>query len=337
MPGVNLPENFRDAPRRSRRNFRLTSACVTLAALAVLLDGFAPPSLAFATNLRWIDGAAVLCLALGVDWRALLAGDDEGTPIDGLLLGALAIGAVQAWATSGRDGSAEWLAQLAAGSGVYFGLTRAMRRAPAAIEWVWRALAGVAMVLGAHAIWAATGGLGGLTRQELLVDAGWSGRHTLVKGLGFLFIALAGRALESRAAPWWRVATLFAFAGAGLHLATGGIGLGARALARLDDPRCFSTLSVTLLLAVAIAREAWSLGRLRKHEMGRWRALAVATGVVAVGGVLGEASGGEGVRMLVALGALAVMSVRAPEAAVVTAFPAEVEVAEEPEEQARAA
>jgi hypothetical protein len=319
----------------------VTTACVVLAAVAVLLDGFAPLPRAFASNLHWIDFAAIACLGFGVDWKALRIGADEGTPIDGLLLGALAIAAVQAWAGAGRDGSAGWLAQLVAGSGVYFGLTRALRRAPAAIELVWRALAALAVVLGLHAVWAITGGVAGLVRQEDLVDAAWAGRHTLVKVLAFLTLALAGRAFEHRSEPHWRVVMLLGAIGTGLHLAGGGVGLGARALARLDDPVFFSTLSLTLLLAVGIAREAWALGKARPNEAARWRALAVATGVIAVGGALGEASGGEGVRMVVALGAIAVMSMRALPAVLTVPVPvkdeAEAEAEEEQPVQARAA
>jgi hypothetical protein len=138
----------------------------------------------------------------------------------------------------------------------------------------------------------------------------------------------------------WRLAALIAGIGAALHLAAGGAGLGARALARLDDPVFFSTLSLTLLLSVGIAREAWALGRARPNEAGRWRAIAIATGLIALGGALGEASGGEGVRMLVGLGAVAVMTVRALPAAAAAvperaAQPLPVE--EEPPVRARAA
>jgi hypothetical protein len=318
----------------------VTTACVVLAAAAVLLDGIAPLPRTPGASLHWLDLAAVACLAFGVDWRALRTGADDGTPIDGLLLGALAVSAVQAWAGAGRDGSGALLTQLLAGSGVYFGLTRALRRVPSAVETLWHSLAALAVVLGLHAVWAATGGLAGLARQGVSVDQAWAGRHTLAKALAFLSLVLAGRALEHRSAPVWRLAALIAGIGAALHLAAGGAGLGARALARLDDPVFFSTLSLTLLLSVGIAREAWALGRARPNEAGRWRAIAIATGLIALGGALGEASGGEGVRMLVGLGAVAVMTVRALPAAAAAvperaAQPLPVE--EEPPVRARAA
>ncbi len=294
---------------------RVTSACVALAALAVLLDGFAPPPLPFAPGLHWIDLAAVACMACVVDWRALVSGDEHGTPLDGLLLGALAIGSVQAAANGGRDGSGTWLAELVAGSGLYFAFTRGLRRRPEAIEMLWRSLAAVTALLGLHAVWTATGGLGALARAEALADARWQGQHVQVKALVFLTLAVAGRAFEHRSAPAWRLAALLGAIGTVLHLAGGGIGLGSRALGRLDDPIYFSTLTLTLMLLASVVREAWALARARPGESARWRMLAVATGAIAVGGAFGESRGGEGVRMLAGLGAVVVMTVRALPAA----------------------
>ncbi len=296
-------------PVHARHARRMTSACIVAVAASVLLDGFAPPPLR-AWPVHWLDLAALACLAWGIDWRALAAGEDRATPIDGLLLGALAIGAVQAMAAPARDDAAAWLAQALSGSAVYIGLTRALRRSPEAVETVWRALAAVAAVLGAGAVWAATGGLSAVRRVDALVDARWSGEHVLAKLLLFLALALSGRATERDAAPAWRLATLLAVIGATIHAGAGGLGLDPSSLARLDDPWFFSTLSVMLLLIVAVAREAWKLGRVRPLERLRWRALATATGGLAVCGALGEATGGEAVRILAGVAAALVMTVR---------------------------
>jgi hypothetical protein len=332
-------------PASHRNRFRspyLTSACIVAAAAAVLLDGFARvPS----HGVHWIDVAAGACFAFGVDWRALLSGEDEPTPIDGLLLGALAIGTVQAAATAGRDGSAAWLGQLVAGSGMYFGLTRAMRRDPAAVETLWLTLGGLAAVLGIATAWAATGGLSAVARMSDVVDGHWAGRHVVGKVLVFLAFSLAGRATEHGARAPWRIATLLAMGGALLHVAAGGLGLDAAALARLDDPLYFSTLSVTLLLVVTLAREAWTLGRARPLEAPRWRSLAAATAALGLGGALGESSGGEGIRIVVGLAAVAVMTARTQPTAAQAAFPQEPPAsapgapppAEDPEEMERAA
>jgi hypothetical protein len=321
---------FRAEPRLSQRDpashrnrFRsphLTSACIVAAAAALLLDGFARiPS----HGVHWIDAAAGACFAFGVDWRALFSGEDESTPIDGLLLGALAVGTVEAAATGGRDGSAAWLGQLVAGSGMYFGLTRAMRRDARAVETLWLTLGGLAAALGIATAWAATGGLASVARMSDAVDLHWAGRHVIGKVLVFLTLCLVGRATEHGAQAPWRIATVLAAIGALLHVAAGGLGLDPGALAKLDDPLYFSTLSVTLLLVVTLVREAWTLGRVRPLEASRWRALAVATAALGLGGALGESSGGEGIRIAVGLAAVAVMTARTQPATALVDLPLE--------------
>ena len=292
-----------------------------LAALFVLLDAAAPLP-AWAHGVRWIDLTGLGCLAWGVDWGAWRRGEHEGTPLDGLLLGAIAFGLAQAIATSGRDGGAEVLVQALAGSAMFVGLTSALRRTPAAIETTWRALAVAGVAIGAASVWGgATGGLAGLARQEALADARWVGHHALAKSAAFLTLALAGRAFERDAAPVWRLATLLAATGAVLHAVAGGYGLGEQSLARLDDPVFFSSLSLTLLLVVAVSRGAWDVARERRRESRRWRVLALATAAVGVGGVLGGASGGEGARMFVGLAAAVVVAVTGVAEPAVAAVP----------------
>jgi hypothetical protein len=332
-----LSDTSADPFRVRVRSSRATSAVIALVAAAVLLDAWCRPLPVIAPAIHWLDFAALACVAWGMRWSTLFAGEDEATPLDGLLLGTLAIGAVQVIGTGGRGGTLEWLSHAVAGAGVYFGLVRALRREPAAVETLWRALAGIAIALGVHAIWAATAGLAGVAAAGALADGLWAGKHVLAKLACFLTVVVAGRAFERGAAPLWRIAAGAGAAGAVLHVAAGGFGMGSSELARIDDPNFFSTLSVTLMLIVAVAREAWDLARARPYEAWRWRALACAVGALGVGGTLGGASGGEGVRVLTGLVAAAVMTVRTLPAGAVEALPATPEAEAEDVPVSRAA
>ncbi len=305
------------------------SLCVWAAAGTVVLDAWCRPLGALAPGVMWLDLAAFAALVFGVSWSDVVRGEDAGTPLDGLVLATVALGLVMAAGQRGRDGSAEWLAQALACGGLYFGLVRGLRRHPAAIESAWRALAAVAIVLGAHALVLAAVGMPVLQRSSLAVDAHWAGRHVLPKLLGFLAVALAGRAVQRRAAIGWRIAVVVAVAGTVPH-AVLGLGLSPSSLGKLDDPVFFSTLCVTLLVVAAAARHTWTLARVRPLEGRRWQFLSIALGVLGGIGALSETTGGEGVRALGVLAVAAAMAARAhPMAAEEAVAPAHEEAREE--------
>lgn len=289
---------------------RAVSLCVWAAAGAVVLDAWSRPFGALAPGVMWLDLAALAALAFGVPWREVVRGEDAGTPLDGLVLATVSLGTVMAAGLHGRDGSADWLAQALACGGLYFGLVRGLRRHPAAIESAWRALAAVAIVLGAHALVFAAPGLATLQRASLGVDAHWAGRHVLPKLLVFLAVALSGRAWQRRAGIGWRLAVFAALAGAVPHAGLG-LGLSPRSLGKLDDPVFFSTLCVTLLVVAAAARHTWTLVHVRPLEARRWQFLSIALGVLGGFGALSETTGGEGVRALGVLAVAAAMAARA--------------------------
>lgn len=311
------------------------SACVWLTAIAVVLDAWSRPFGAFAPGVLWLDLAALVALGVAVPWRAIVRGEDEGTPLDGLVLATVAVGVVMACGLSGRDGSALWLAHALACGGVYFALSRGLGLRPEAIESVWRALAAVALVLGLHALVFAVPGVATLGRVAQGVDQRWAGHHVLPKLLGFLAMALGGRAFDRPVRPIWRAAVIVAIAGAVPHLALG-LGLSLNSLGRLDDPVFFSVLCVTLLVVASSARETWTLARVRPIEARRWRMLAIALGVLGTCGALTETSGGEGVRALGAMAVAAAMAARAHPMAVEQAERSELE-SREPESLPRAA
>jgi hypothetical protein len=304
-----VPALLRVPEFRMRALHRATVACVALVPAAVLLDAWrSPPA---AGGLMWLDLAALACLGWAVAQPGALR-DAEAwtTPLNGLVIALLAIVTVAAIPGGGTGEAASRLGQVLACSGIYLGLASVMRRDARAVESVWRALGVVAVVLGLHALWAATSGFPQLAVQAGAVDARWCGRQTLARALLFLTLATAGRAAERGASPGWRLAWLVGAAGVGIHAAGGGFVFESRALARLDEPLYFSTASVTFMVAVVLAHEAWRLARSHPAEVMRWRCMAAAMAVLGVSGVLGGSSGGEGVRSLVAIAGAAVVATR---------------------------
>jgi hypothetical protein len=286
----------------------VTGALVLAVPIAALLDGWCYPPAAVLPSLAWLDVAAVACLA----WAALQPGawrdrDEWSTPFDGLVLAMLALATVGTLAERGAGPATQLLRQSVAFGGAYFGLACVVRRTPGAAEFAWRALALAAAMLGAHALWAATDGLGALARHSDSVDARWTGSHGLARMIAFATLATAGRAVERNASAPWRLACCLGVFGLAVHAAAGGFDLDPLSLARLDAPMDFSTACVTWLLVAALARAAWSLRRERRAEAWRWRALAAAMAGLGALSVLGDGTGGEGVRALAVLAALAIL------------------------------
>jgi hypothetical protein len=308
------------------------STCVVLALVGVALDAGALPLPGAGFGALWLHIAAAVSLACAA-WR--LGGFSRplawSTPLDGLILASLAIATVGMFAGSERDSLASWFWQVLACSGVYVGIVPLLRRSPRGRRVVWGAIAVVCFVLGAHALWASTAGLGRLSEQAALADRRWAGSHVLAKTVAFVTLVAMGRALERGSAPLWRVAVLVGGLGTALHAAGGGFGLAPEALSRLDDPLYFSSASVTFLLAIRVARLGWTLRRGRPDEVNRWRGVAVAMVAVGVTSLLGESTGGEALRTLaVLLAAVVVAEGTAPSATrenapVRAAEPAELE------------
>jgi hypothetical protein len=286
----------------------VTAALVVVVPIAALLDGWREPLPGFLPAVTWLDLAAAGCLA----WAVLQPGAWRdrarwSTPFDGLVLAMLALSTVGA--LHGGPGGPRMLVlqQAVACSGAFFGLSFVLRRTPGASEFVWRALAVTAALIGAHALWAATGGLSVLTAQAQHVDLRWAGRHGLAGMLAFATLATAGRAAEHRASSPWRLAFVVGAVGLAVHVAVGGLAVHRLSLARLDDPMDFSAACVTWLIAWALARGAGALRKERRAEAWRWRALACATAGLGAASVFGDGSGGEGVRALAVLAAVGIL------------------------------
>ena len=276
--------------------------------IAALLDGWRAPLPGIVPAVMWLDLVAALCLG----WAALQPGAWRdrarwSTPFDGLVLAMLALGTVGALNGGPAGSETHTLRQAVACGGAFFGLAFVLRRTPGATEFVWRALAITAVVMGAHALWIATGGLGALAQQARWVDVRWSGSHGLARMLAFATLATAGRAAEHNTSSPWRLAFLVGAFGLTVHLAVGGFAIDPLSLARLDAPMDFSAACVTWLIAWALARRAWALRKERPAEARRWRALAGASAALGAASVFGDGSGGEGVRALAVLAAVAVL------------------------------
>ncbi len=301
------PESAR---ARARPGVRVASACVAVVLLAVLLDACCPPLRAGLQGPLWLELGALLVLVCALvrpgPRRTRAAWT---TPLDGLVLAMLALAAVQVAGRAGAPDAWRYLRHVAACAGLYVGLVALLRTDARDSDHAWRGLALITVLLGAHALWEATQGSAVLRAHDALVDLRWFGRHALAKTLVFATLATAGRAAEPGASRRWRLAVLVGLAGLAVHAVVGGFGLDARALARLDDPLYFSTACLTVLGTMVVARRALALARERRAERARWYGLALAMATMGVSGVLGEGTGGEGVRALVALGAAVAVAV----------------------------
>ena len=274
----------------------------------MLLDGRRAPLPGIVPAVTWLDLAAAACLT----WAAAQRGAwrDRGqwsTPFDGPVLAMLALATVGALNEGSAGRQPHVLQQLAACAGAFYGLAFVLRRTPGSAEFAWRALALTAGAMGAHALWTASAGFGALAHQAQGVDARGIGSHALAGMLAFATLASAGRALERQATAAWRLAFVVGAAGLAAHAAVGGFAIDPLSLARLDAPMNFSTACITWLLASALARGAWALRRERRAEAWRWRMLAAATVGIGAASVFGDGSGGEGVRVLAVLAAVATL------------------------------
>ncbi len=254
-----------------------------------------------------LASAALLAATFLLTGPARARAEQWSTPVDRLVLAGLVLSALQAVESQDAGPAAAWLRQVLACAMAFYALHTLARHTPGASDALWGVFGVAALGLGLHALWASAGGLARLAEWSEAADRAWTSRFGLGKALLLATIVAAGRAREPGAHAAWRVAACAGALGLLPHLALGGLGLGAAPLARLEQPLYFSVTVVAMLLLATLAKRAWQLRRERPGEAWRWRGLAL--GFLALAGlaILGGGSGGEGVRMLAALGAVATL------------------------------
>lgn len=280
-----------------------------LVLLAALFDGLQPLHVGAITAV-WLDVAALACVAWALfsprlrrDWSVW------STPFDGRILAAVVIAALQALPAASRADAVVWLQQMLACGAFFYALTMVLRGRDGLGDSMWSIFGFGGVVVGLHALFAATSGLETLRAEASAIDAAWAAHHGLAKAMLFLAVLMLGRALEPGASARWRVSALIGVVGCLLHAAAGGFGLDPHSLGRLDEPLYFSATAVLLLTLFGLVRRAWEHRRARPLEARRWRAMAAGFTLLAVFGLFGETTGGEGVRVLAVLAAVTVLAV----------------------------
>ena len=286
---------------------RSAAVMAGILACAMLLDAWDRP--VPGAGMLWLDLAAVLALG----WSLLSPGAEYRleawlTPFDGRIVAGLVIALLDLLHAQGAAPQQAWLHQLFAGAMCYYAFVGRLRRQALGPDALWLPFGLAAAVLGIVAILhLVTAGIGAVAVFAGTADVAWAAEHGAAKTLVFATLVAAGRACERGVSPLWWMATLLGAAGCILHGLAGGIPLETRALVRLDEPLYFSTMAVTMLMLIPLTRLAWLLRRERPEEAARWAGLAFGFTSVAFMGVLGEATGGEGVRVLAVVGAAAVI------------------------------
>jgi len=293
-----------------------------LPAVAIVLDLGAPPPVLLGVPWRWLDGAALVALG----WASLGPGrarlGDWPTPMDGRVAAGLALAVLHVLATPGQARPIQWLHLLAGAGLCYYALAARLRRDPLAADAVWPSFAVAALALGGLVIATATQGLPALASLSAMADERWSSHEGLAKSLAVATVLCAGRAAEDGARPLWRVTALVGALATGLLAMAGGLGLHLAALANLDEPFPFGTSIVAFLFLMGLARMAWQLAHDHPPQAPRWRATAIAYGLVVVLLTFGGTTGGEGVRGLLALMAAGTIAARLAPRAEAAASPA---------------
>jgi hypothetical protein len=282
-----------------------------MAAAALLLDAFWP----LLPNTRvhavlWLDLAALGCLAWTFTGPRRARSADWATAVDGRVLSGFVLSVLHVVHLAGAEEPVLWLHQIAAAGVCFYTLSAKLRRDARAPDAVWPAFALIVLVLSGHALLNATAGLTSLAAESRRVDVQWASHYGLAKTLLIATLLCAGRACESSARALWRVTALIGALVCGLLLLVGGPGLALSSLASLDEPFYFGMSIVAFLLLAGMARMAWDLARERPEEAGRWRAAALMFPLVAALLLFGGMTGGEGVRLIVALAGAAVTAAR---------------------------
>jgi len=259
---------------------------------------------------HWGSTAVALAVAL---LTFVLAGGERMqaerwcSPVDRLILAGLTLSALQTLGATDPPGSSAWLRQLVACGIAFYALLALARRSAGASDALWGVFGTAAFALGLHAMWASTAGLERLAAWSAATDLLWVSQFGLGKTVLIATLITAGRARESGASPAWRAAALVGGIGSLLHAAVGGLGLGSAPLALLEQPLYFSVTVAALLLLAAMAKRAWTLRRDRPVQAWRWRGLSLGFVGVAALAAFGGTTGGEGLRMIVTLAAVATL------------------------------
>jgi hypothetical protein len=239
-------------------------------------------------------------------WRAA---DRPGlaTPLDLNFLGLFVLAVLQLVPSAGRAEGVVWLhVGLSCLAAFYVVLWSARLRGR--LPSLGPAIAVAVLVPGLHALWASTGGLDGLAASSVVVDAAWGARQGALKLLLLVLPLAIGRAAEANASPYWRVIVLVGALAAGLHAAAHGSGLARDSFDRLSDPLFFSNLAASMLVIVAVFQAAMGVAREDARHAVRWRSVSASFIVLGTLAVLGEVSGGAGVRAVAALAAGVVLA-----------------------------
>ena len=278
-----------------------------------------------ALGLLWLDVAALVCLA----WASLgphrARPAHWATPVDGRAVAGLVLALLHVIEQGGAGPPMQWLHQIAAVGACFYALAARLRRDARAPDAVWPAFAGMVLALSAFTLGHVTAGTGALAAASAAVDVAWASHAGLAKTLMLATVLCAGRAAEPGARAMWSVTALTGVLAVVLHAVSGGLGLGIASLASLDEPFYFGTSIVAFMFLLGLARAAWLLVRERPAEAARWRAAAVAFVLVVVLLVFGGATGGEGVRTVVALASAATIASGFAPRAVAPGIPAAVE------------
>lgn len=282
--------------------------------LAVMLDAWRPLPAWGGVTWLWLDVVALLGLAAaGWMWRRPGPAVTLATPLDRHLLSLVVIALLMLIPASRRSESVMWLHVGTACLAVYYVAVVCARRS-GRLPSVEPALAAALIVPSVHGVIAATQGAGALAASAAAVDAAWGARHGELKLLAMALPPAIARAREPDSSPVWRVLVLIGAVGLGVHASVSWPGVASEAFTRLADPLYFSNLAVTMLVIVTLLRLAWQVAAADGQPCARWRALALSFAVMGAFAVLGEITGGAGMRAFAAIsGAGIVAAAEAPD------------------------
>lgn len=276
--------------------------------LAVMLDAWRPLPAWGGVPWLWLDVVAVVGLAAASwMWRRPGPAVALATPLDRHLLALVALALLMLIPAHRRDESVMWLHVGTSCLAVYYVAVVCARRS-GRLPSMEPALAAALVAPSVHGVIAATQGTAVLAASSAAVDAMWGARQGELKLLAMALPPAIARAREPDSSPVWRVLVLIGAVGLGVHASVSWSGVASEAFARLADPLYFSNLAVTMLVIVTMLRLAWQVAASDGQPSARWRALALSFAVMGAFAVLGEITGGAGVRAFAAISAAGIVT-----------------------------